>query len=156
MPPLLNLEVVEFDGVGVEDLLPLLLREVGHQLLQQVHHLESHQTKSIMGLNVSCYSEIEGYGLSSKYMFSKLVFFCKYFHRYLLFPTCFSANLTFLFSKPACAQLLPLCRQASQIQTCTWLKNSKQKFHQSAAKFSSNFQVWVGFPSMVQTVFVIL
>ena len=70
MPPLLNLEGVEFDGVGVEDLLPLLLREVGHQLLQQVHHLESHQTKSTMGLNASWYSEIEGYGLSSKYIFS--------------------------------------------------------------------------------------
>ena len=39
----LNLEVVEFDGVGVEDLLPLLLGEVGDQVLQQVHHLQSRQ-----------------------------------------------------------------------------------------------------------------
>ena len=39
----LDLEVVEFDGIVVEDLLPLLLREVGDQLLQQAHHLQSHQ-----------------------------------------------------------------------------------------------------------------
>ena len=39
----LNLEVVEFDGIGVEDLLPLLLGEVGDQVLQQVHHLHIHQ-----------------------------------------------------------------------------------------------------------------
>ena len=35
----LNLEVVEFDGIGVEDLLPLLLGKVKHQLPQQVNHL---------------------------------------------------------------------------------------------------------------------
>ena len=40
----LNLEVVEFDGVGVEDLLLLLLGEVGDQLHQQVNHLARVQT----------------------------------------------------------------------------------------------------------------
>ena len=39
----LDLKVVEFDGIVVEDLLPLLLREVGDQLLQQVNHLQNNQ-----------------------------------------------------------------------------------------------------------------
>ena len=150
----LDLKVVEFDGIVVEDLLPLLLREVGDQLLQQVHHLQSHQisdaklsstkislkTKNQQQLSQWTYLEVSQVWDSLDW--EPLSVLETYF---FFFQSCLCSAENTCLSKPAYAQLLPLCRQASRSQRCTWnqLKKTCSSIHNPHVPLSSLGKLYI-------------